>query len=367
MSFEHGSLSFRPFWMPRQMPEDAVERFAAHTPPPLDSVRDDLMRGWVSGRHLLDTNLSEDTAYYGGYLRLTLQMAQRKVPRSLLQAEATMEEMAVLAAQDKRFLNQKERSDIKSSVEERLLPSMPPRLKGISFVHAPTDRYLYAEAVSPKDADLFLASMQSALGFVPLPLTPDTAAFEACGVDVTEWRPVSFSPKVGDEGMAVQAGRDFLTWLWSAAERGNGDIELEDGTRVGILLQGPLTLAHEGHGAHETVLRKGEPINSAEAKTCLMTGKKLRRAKLALACDEMVWITTVDADEFTFRSMKIPRIEEKMDSVSQFEERMRRLERFMQIFLRLFGMFTELRADSARWPAELKTVRNWVANRTARA
>ena len=76
------------------MPKDALERFAAHAAPPLKSVGVESVHGWVGGRHMLDLPITEESAFYGGYLRLVLMKAERKVPTSLLRAECMLEEWA---------------------------------------------------------------------------------------------------------------------------------------------------------------------------------------------------------------------------------------------------------------------------------
>ena len=87
MPFEGGSVSFRMFFLPREMPADAVQRFQKNAVPPLDGLKADPLHGWVTGRHLLDRQITEDTASYGGYLRMTLMQAARKIPVSLFRRE----------------------------------------------------------------------------------------------------------------------------------------------------------------------------------------------------------------------------------------------------------------------------------------
>ena len=143
-------------------------------------------------------------------------------------------------------------------------------------------------------------------------------------------------------------------------------MDLPDGTTLDILVEGPLLFVNEGEGAHETLLRKGNPTNSAEAKTCLTGGKKLRQAKINFSIGEEVWTFTLDADEFTLRSLSIPRIEEFMDATSNFEERMHRMETCIQALLHTFDHYCELRKDTAQWKKEVKNIHQWVSNRISR-
>src|SRR5690606_32069598 len=97
----------------------------------------------------------------------------------------------------------------------------------------------------------------------------------------------------------------------------------------------------------ETAIRKGEPMVSAETRAALLSGKKLRRAKITFARGgEEQWTCTLDADAFVFRSLKMPKTE-AVDAAGRFQERMEHLETFRQAFLGLYGTFVKLRDDHA--------------------
>ena len=98
MGFEKGSLSFRMFFASRDLGAEDVDKFAAQALPPLSSLDEEEIHGWVAGRHLLDRNITKENAFLGGYLRLTLAQAKKMVPTSLLQAECAVEEMAAMEA-----------------------------------------------------------------------------------------------------------------------------------------------------------------------------------------------------------------------------------------------------------------------------
>jgi hypothetical protein len=98
MSFESGSVATRLFYAVKGLPKDAVERFSRHEAPPLKSLGSQSTHGWVGGRHLLDVPITEENAHYGGYLRLALVKAERKVPTSLLRAECLLEEVAYMTS-----------------------------------------------------------------------------------------------------------------------------------------------------------------------------------------------------------------------------------------------------------------------------
>ena len=367
MPFESGSVSFRMMELPRAFPKNWAEKFAAEAAGSLEAVGEGQQRGWVTGRHLLDAHITEDSALHAGWVRLALRQAERKVPAALLKAECRMEELATQAAEGKAYLKAKQRAEIRQSVTERLLPNMPPQLKAIPFVYMPGATHLYVTALPVSQWDVFQASLVSTLGFGGSPATPETLGATLAKADLKDFAGTSFSPEMEGEAMEAAPGREFLTWLWFKAETQNGRVALAEGRELGVLLEGPLTFTHEGNGAHAAVLKKGMPENSIEAKTCLLSGKKLKEAKITFALDEQVaWSFGFEADQFLVRGLKLPQGEGQLDSISRFQERMIFLEQWREIFLDLFGTFLRARTDSKKWKQATADIREWIQGRPGR-
>ena len=366
MGFESGSMSFRMFYLAHPLPRDYVQRFAAHAAPPLNALGTEEMHGWVGWRHLLDRKITEESIHLAGLLRLTLMRAQRRIPEALLRAECRMEELARMQAEGRPELDRKTRSAIRKEVRERLLPAMPPELKGMHVAHAPGDEILYADALSEKQVDAFVLNVRETLGFGPLPVTPSTAAIRRARINVAEIPVTSFSPECDDDFAENQIGRDFLTWLWFYSEVRTGMIKVDDHGEFGVMLEGPLVFVHgEAGGAQEIALRRGFPVVSAEAKAALLSGKKLKRAYLVMVRGQETWRAGVDADEFLFRGLKLPE-GEKLDFISMFQARMTSLGVFRDVFFALFDRFLKERIDAAAWRETQKGIHRWVRERTAR-
>jgi hypothetical protein len=367
MPFESGSVSFRMLELPRAFQKNFAEKFAADAAGPLDAVGAGEQRGWVTGRHLLDAHITEESALHAGWVRLALRQSERKVPASLLKAECRMEELATLAAEGKAYLKAKQRAEIRQAVTERLLPNMPPQLRAIPFVYKPGATHLYVTALPVSQLDVFNAALVGTLGFGGSPSTPETLGQTLKQVDLRDCAGTSFSPEMEGEAMEGAPGREFLTWLWFKAETQNGRVALAAGGEIGVLLEGPLTFTHEGNGAHAAVLKKGMPENSVEAKTCLLSGKKLKEAKITFALDEQTtWSFGFEADQFLIRGLKLPAGESQLDAISRFQERMIFLEQWREIFLDLFGAFLEARTDSKKWKKATAEIRAWIQGRPAR-
>ena len=274
-----------------------------------------------------------------------------------------MEELAHLQATGLQYLNRKMRAEIKEQVVERLLPQMPPQLKGIHFVHSQRAGYVYATCLSEKQLDAFQIHFARTVGFALIPALPAETALRRKQLDVELLASSSFSPAIEDREVGLVVGEDFLTWLWYMSEVEHGAIALEDGSSVSVLIEGPLTFQLERQGAHVTVLRKGEPLLSAEAKTALLEGKKLRQAKLSLVLGDETWSCGLDADQFVFRGLKLPESEEKLDPISHFQRRVADIDRFTDLFFRLYDEFLARRSNSEEWQGEVVRIRKWVNDR----
>jgi hypothetical protein len=365
MSLESGSVSYRMFYIQPGLPRDAISRFASDALPPIDTLSSGEIHGWVTGRHLLDRHITDDSSIVAGYLRLTLAKAEKKIPAALLKAECKMEELAELQARGIAFLKRTERSEIKKQVTERLQPNMPPTLTGIDFVCEQDGDVLYATATSDKQIDALTLAFRQSTGVDLIPVTPLTVAAKERRTDLRDLPPTSFAPDLEDDAAENLIGRDFLTWLWYFSEACGGLATLDCG-EFAVAIEGPLSFMYEGAGAHETVLRKGMPIVSAEAKTALTSGKKLRRAKVTFARGEEVWSLTLDADELVCRGVQLPK-GENLDAASRFQDRVLAMHTLKDIITGFYNRFLDERLNPQEWKAIRENIHKWVTTRKAKA
>ncbi|MDA0990781.1 MAG: hypothetical protein O3A51_08525 [Verrucomicrobia bacterium] len=365
MSFESGSVGFRIFLVPETLPRSVIDQFRAEAMPPLNTLGNGDIQGWVGHRHLLDRQITEDNATLGGYLTLSLVKAERKIPPTLMRAECKLEELARMQADGVAFLNRNVRAEIRKSVHDRMLPTMPPSLSAIRIVYMAQAGILLADAMTDKQADALELAFRRTTGIGLIPLTADTATLKLAGGNPNDFNPVSFSPDIEAAIAGGTTGQDFLTWLWFFSETSGRAVTTEAGD-FAIGLEGPLVFVREGDGAHEIALRKGSPLLSSEAKTALLSGKKLKRSKLLLVRGEDIWEATIDADTFAFRGVKLP-ADKALDPVSRFQERMLLLDQFRQALMGFFAEFLKARATDAAWAATRDRVHAWVRDRDARS
>jgi hypothetical protein len=292
---------------------------------------------------------------------LSLVKAVKKIPTALFKAECKQEELAQMAAKGVSFLNRKERREIKDAVQERMLPAMPPTLSSVDVVREPSTGTLYTTATSVASADTLGVQWSKTTGQQVYPYLPVIAAHKVKGFDGKSLNATSFSPDVEDDSLEQDLGTEFLTWLWYFSENKGG---MHDG--FAFALGGPFTFVHEGAGAHVVVIRKGNPGIASEAKSALMAGKKLKKAKLTVAKGEKTWTCSIDGGEWTFGSLKLPK-GEAVEPISAFEERMMSIGSFVDAFEGVFLKFVSIRVDKKLWADEVAQIKQWVADRVSKA
>lgn len=368
MPFDQGNMTFRICRLPEAMPEDTIERFASAVAQSLDDVTDEPEWGWVSPRHLLDTKITEDTVKVAGFYHLCLRQAVRKIPASLMNAECKIQELGRLAASGAERLGRKERKAIKEEAKQKLLPSMPPQISGTYFVIDNNEKLLFTTAVSQNAFNVFAGLFAKSIGFEPVPLTPDFAASNLYHIDPASIPAFCISPAMdlpdGDGNGAL--GENFLTWLWFYQEARGGMLPPSKLGEFALMIDGPLTFVAEGAGAYESIVRKGSPTISAEAKAALMVGKKLKSAKLVIARDKnQEWSCMLDANEFTFRGLKLPE-GDAMDPITIFEERMTNLFIFHSVFFGLYEKFLKEMGTPDKASEYKAKAREWVKHKEER-
>jgi hypothetical protein len=360
MPFESGSTALTIFKMPKSLPENYLELFAARNAGMLDHVKDEQSIGWVA-RHLLETTIDDNTAICGGHVHLAMRIAQRKIPTSLLKAICHRDELAYMQANDSISVPSKIRKQIKEEAMDKHLMKMPPSISAIPMVIDRAANMLYVGSSSNSQIDTFLAFFLKTLDLDPIQVTCEEMLFEMFQKDADVLPSITITENPDDDE-AVPA-RDFLTWLWYYSEQQGGAITVEKYGNFELMIEGPLTFAFaaEAKGAAETTVKKGSPLRSAEAKAALNVGKKLKKAKLTLARDQQIWSGSFDADKFAFSGLSLPE-GETTERHDRFAERVEFLHIFYHAMREYFRKFaSELMADD--WQEKEKDIQRWARER----
>ena len=336
MSFERGTFPLTVFKLTGDLPDNAVELFGKLKAGRLEDVKDEVQVGWTGCNHLLETNIDEENIQLGGFVFVNIRTAKKKVSPSQLKADVKIEELAHIRASGYPEISRKKKREIREDVMERLMEEATPQFNGVQVVIDQNDNTIYLGASSVAVSDTFTALFNDTFKIAPIQMVPEELMAEEkiltssyVGLNLPNSEDDEFTP-----------GRDFLTWLWNYSEEKGGDIDVKNYGTFAVMPEGPLTFASEGQGAFESVVRKGNPLNSAEAKTALSTGKKLKKANLIFARADETWSCSFDADIFSFTGMKLPEGEE-MDYASRFAERVNNLHIFKEVFKAYFKKFMD--------------------------
>ena len=361
MAFESGTTALIPCTLSGKMPKDYLARLAKNTAGRLDDVRDEPVIGWVSGRHLLENEINETTAVFGGHLYVNLRKAERKIPAQLLNAICRREELAYMQANDTMVVPKKEKKRIKEDAIEHNLMKMPPALSAVPIVVDMATNMLYVGSSSLKSFDLVVGEFLKVMEIEPIPVNIRELMLKLFKKSELDLPDVSFNGRTVTE---PTPGRDFLTWLWYYSETQEGLLKVGNLGNFNLIVEGPLTFAITGDdapGASESTVKKGCPQMSAEAKAALAVGKKLRKAKILLARGDVEkWTFTFDADTFTFSGLSLPETE-SMEINTRFEERVLSLNIFLTAFEAYFQKFASDIMSGK--PAVQKDIVKWAADR----
>lgn len=358
MPFEYGSFAMTIFKMPRNLPENYLELFSSLKAGQLDQVGDEPSIGWVSGRHLLESEIDDATALCGGHLYLNLRTAERKIPATLLNAICKRAELAYMQENNAMKVPPKEKKRIKQEAVEKNLKKMPPTISGIPMVLDMASNALYVGTGSTAQLDNFLAVFLKTTEVEPFHLNVE----EMLGERIHKLPLVSFSEETSDDNPTP--ARDFLTWLWFYSEMHGGKVTHKQFGDFEIMIEGPLTFSFSSDdtkGSCETAVKKGNPLLSAEAKAALQVGKKLKKAKFTMARGQEIWKGSVDIDKFAFSGITLPEGEE-MERESSFQERIEFLNIFSEAMKLYFEKFVET-VTAKEWMKTEKEIQKWVRER----
>ena len=161
-------------------------------------------------------------------------------------------------------------------------------------------------------------------------------------------------------------GQEFLTWLWYKSDERGGTVYLPNAGDVQVVFEKHMLLEHGEGDALEKAICQGMHTELREARTGLLTGKKLEQARLMLVRDDHEYHLSLKGSVFEFRSVKLPKTmagSEEGDSPEAVEgrllDRIGLYETATRTVDELFRLFLERRVSS-EWGEELQKIQEWI-------
>ncbi len=362
MGFENGNLSFRIFWYKDKLSEAVIDNFVSMMAPDISTLSTSPINGWMGWKHLLDRDLSIESCYFQPWFHLSLNQAEKKIPKPLLTAYCRLEEEAERKARGLEFLPRAIKADVRQRVIDSLTPEMPPTLTGIPTVVNLSTRYVYAGAMKPSAMEVFLKHFNETTGTNLVYVDASAAALILKQINPKDYRPAVFTDdEAVDLPEEAPFGLEFLTWLWFNWEVKGGTFLSQIGEPCSYMLEGPVTFYNEGKGAHNVVLSNGLPLQGREAGAALRCGKKVSKVKFNLADSEKAWSASIDAG-LSIRSLKLPK--DKAGPQLTFQERMELIDKFVNTLLHIYTIFLDVRRDDDAWEKTELEMREWVRKRS---
>jgi len=357
--FISGNPSFSVYRVNGTLPDNALELFQKYVACKLEEATDVPNIGWC-GRNSLERKINDETAYIGSYLHVLFRKAVRKIPANLLKAECEFRETLAMDEDNISSLSRKRKKEIKEAVVESLMQYMPPQITNVPVLYLEEDNLLFVGTSSLLMADTTVSLLMETLGGIDLiPISPISLAMMHLKTKNLDIEPVEFTREDKYSDGQLLLGRDFLTWIWCKCESENPKFIVPDLGEFAIAIDGPLNLKSDTLGSKETVLRKGLPTLSAEAHYAVKSGKKLTGAKIYIGRGDETWSFNFDADNFIFKSVKLPD-GEAMDKVSRLEERAENMALMSNTIMHLYKIFLdEITGDKMNRSA----LQDWLDNR----
>ena len=367
--FDSTTLSFRVYTSRERLTPDILKGIASDVAPPLETLNTEPIEGWVGPGHLLDRDMSARNCIRGNRLLCQYMVAERKVPRQLLNAHCRLAEIEEKRVRGLSFLSRSERQAIRRAIEEQMKPEMPPTLTGIEVVVDFETQRVYATAMTDKAIDKFVTRFKKATDCTLEMVTPEKLALDLRQLNAKDLDSPSFVPDgaPGESVLAVGIGLDFNTWLMFMQET-QDTIDCGDRSYA-TMFEGPFTFivreSPDSEGAETAVVREGAPQTAAEAKTAMLCGKKLDTAVWTLAWNSEQWRLRLDGQEFGIHKLRIPKTDET-DPDAAFDDHMQQINFFVRAFLDIYAKFLDLRA-SRNWERTCEAMRLWIRDREAKA
>jgi len=374
MGLLKGTLSFSLYRLEGSLPEQAddfinkqLQAFAFRS---FSLTSEEKAMGWTSLENVLDTDFDGAKYIWGDYLMLALRIDRKTVPPSLLKIRLLEAEQDFLSESGQKKIYREQREDLRERVHLELFSKTQPVPAFYEFCWSVSRKSLLLCTLSEKVIDDFQDFFKQTFSLPVYPYTPwDPLWLDeelAARLSLAEKAAQTDSP--GTAGLLAvdraSLGREFLTWLWFKSEERNGTVSIPGTGDVELLMIRRLVL-ESGDGEYaETVVCQGMHADLKEGKEALRQGKKIKEARIKLGKDEDNWEFTLKADRFSFQSLKLPVMTDKLDDSEDRDgaiiERVYLIETATKTMIQLFRLFLDLRL-SPRWlSSEAPRIKNWL-------
>lgn len=399
MPFRSGAITYRRFSVTGDVPNlldskvfDALREHALGELEPIKPGETHV--GWTAGRHLFDRAFDYERVGFGSGMMIGFRADSVRVPPEIKKAYIAMAEDArVQASKDgsgsylPKTAKKEAREDALRRIDDEITEGRYRRPK-----HAPlwwdfSKSTLYAAISADTEVQALRRLMVDSLGMTIAPRTAGTLALDIIAAkgrtndyDDLRAEPLSSAPPeielAREDGSRASPDRPelpwtanepqdflgnlFLFWLWWHCDAREGLVETADG-EVSILIDKTLDLECAWGFTGRTSLRGDAPTRRAETARAVQLGKWPRKIGLTLSSFGRVWECTLQGDRFEVSGLKLPKPEDKPQSLrAAVEERLDSFATFDAALMSLYQTFIDERC-SRSWDSRRAEMRAWVS------
>ena len=399
MPFRSGSITYRRFAVTGANPDvldpkffEALRESALGE---LEPIKPGEMHvGFTAGRHLFDRAFDYERVGFGSGVMLGYRVDTVRVPPEIKKAYIAMSEDArTQPSKDgagaflPRTAKKEARDDAMRRIEDEIGEGRYRRPK-----HAPiwwdfSKSTLYAALSNDVEIQALNRLMLDTLGVKIEPRSAGRVALDLIAAkgrtddyDDLRAQPLSSAPPeieiAREDGSRPSADRPelpwtsnepqdflgnlFLFWLWWHCDTREGLVDTADG-EVAIVIDKTLDLECAWGLSGRTSLRGDAPTRRAETARAVQLGKWPRKIGLTVSQFDRVWECTLQGDRFEVSGLKLPKPEDKPQSLrAAVEERLDSFATFDQALMSMYRAFIEVRTSRA-WDSCRAEMRNWIS------
>jgi len=399
MPFRSGAISYRRFAVTGERPDmlDAklFESLRGSALGELEPIKPgDTQVGFTAGRHLFDRAFDYERIGFGSGLLLGYRIDTVRVPPEIKRAYVAMAEDArVQPSKDgiggflPRTAKKEAREEAMRRIEEEIGDGRYRRPKHTPLWWDFSKSTLYGPVTSDIEVQALRHLMMDTLEVKIEPRTAGRIALDhlvakgrASDYDDLRPQPLSSAPPeielVREDGGRASADRPelpwtanepqdflgnlFLLWLWWHCDTREGLVDTDDG-EIAVVIDKTLDLECAWGLSGRTSLRGDGPTRRAEAARAVQLGKWPRKVGLTVSQFGRVWECTLQGDRFEVSGLKLPKPEDKPQSLrAAIEERLDSFATFDSALMAMYRAFLDARLSRA-WDSTRGEMRNWIS------
>lgn len=377
MGLVSGSASFCRYRIDGKFPlavdDELVAQLSARAFGRVAGGADGAQAGWISGRHLFDTDLRAERLSFGRYLCFAMRVDRVSIPAGVVRAYVCMEEDAALEASGRAFLSKGERRRAREAAKERAEEEARDgrfrRMQSYGVLIDLESRTVSFGNTAVGANDLFIDLFRATFGVSLEPLDPRHVAYRVLRTAGRERQldnllPAHFvpSPEDGEAGDGVVGdlsflGREFLSWLWFKTDSAQ-TLSVSNGDEITVMFDRSLRLDCDfGLSGNDVITSEG-PASSPEARAAIAIGKQPTRAGLILGSRVGEFFVVLDAARLALSSLRVPQDDEATDARARLESRFEHIFDAGLILDVLYEQFIRIRTGR-EWKAELDRMKSW--------